>query len=67
MEKHHKLNLTPELLKTRAILFAKWDAEDPPVSDFVLTSSGIVEPLPTNREDWDQFKQNFKTRHDNEE
>jgi len=67
MEKHFKLNLTPELLKTRAILFAKLDAEDPPVSDFVLTSSGIVEPMPIKHEDWEQFKQNFKTRRDNEE
>lgn len=41
------------------------DLEFPPVQDFVLTNSGIVEPLPTKSDAWDQFQENTKKRKDN--
>jgi len=44
-------------------LLKSLDLEYPPIRDFVLTSSGIVEPYP-KKKDWDDFKENT-TRYPN--
>jgi len=52
--------------RARGLAFlASLDLEYPPVQDFVLTNSGIVEPLPTNQDDWDEFKTNVAKKRDN--
>ena len=43
---------------------ANLDLEYPPIRDFVLTSSGIVEPMPTKFDDWEDFKINTGKKRD---
>jgi len=49
-----------EIDKRRKQFFESMDSEFPPISDFVVTSSGIVEPVPTSQEEWDNFHENLQ-------
>jgi hypothetical protein len=45
---------------------ASMDLEYPPIHDFVLTNSGIMEPMPTKLDDWEQFKLNTEKKQNND-
>jgi hypothetical protein len=45
-------------LHMRSSFLSELHKTDPPVQNFILTSSGIVEPIPSP-EGWEQFKGNF--------
>lgn len=54
------INLTTEeKAQRRWTLFNETLKEYPHVPDLIATSSGILEPLPTTQEEWDNFRENL--------
>jgi len=57
----NKTTLTPEeIAERRKRFFKEMNEEYPPVSDFVATNSGIVEPIPQTQDEWDNFHENLQ-------
>lgn len=56
----NELNLTPEKMARRLKFLADTEMEYPSVKDFVITNSGVVEPLPQTKEEWDDFNENLR-------
>jgi len=57
----NKTTLTKEeLAERRRKFFAEMDAEYPPVTDLIATNSGLLEPLPENQEERDNFHEHLQ-------
>ena len=62
---HNISNVTNEIdIKIIYIFHVKFfkdmNEDYPPVVTFVATSSGIVEPVPTTQDEWDNFHENLQ-------